>query len=204
MRFVVDPEVPREQMGSEYLGGQFCTGMFPVMYLMVLERKTKYLQEPKIILHEDGGEQVDNCVKIFLFLELNGFRTDTEGLGQSACSVIFPTAVHRGSLCPRQAYAGSSCTMWSGSDASKMSHALQTHYRSKMQWCSLIMEHVLDVNCARLPHGPSALQAGEQGSRSSTAFKVKGINLHRPTKTWQIHFIGHSVHSWNTTTNHYQ
>lgn len=67
MRFVVDPEVPREQMGSEYLGGQFCTGMFPVMYLMVLERKTKYLQEPKIILHEDGENKLTIVSRYFCF-----------------------------------------------------------------------------------------------------------------------------------------
>lgn len=45
---------------------------------MVLERKTKDFQEPKGILNEDGGEQVDNHLKIFLLLELNDFRADTE------------------------------------------------------------------------------------------------------------------------------
>ena len=45
---------------------------------MVLERKTKDFQESKGILSEDRGEQVDNHLKIFLLLELNNFRADTE------------------------------------------------------------------------------------------------------------------------------
>ena len=46
---------------------------------MVLERKTKDFQESKGILNEeDGGEQVGNHLKVFLLLELNDFRADTE------------------------------------------------------------------------------------------------------------------------------
>lgn len=38
----------------------------------------------------------------------------------------------------------------------------------------------IDINLARLPRGHAAFQAGEQGSKSDTAFRVKGINLNRP------------------------
>lgn len=45
---------------------------------MVLERMTKYFQESEIILNEDGGEQVDNNLKIFLLLELTLARTQSD------------------------------------------------------------------------------------------------------------------------------
>lgn len=48
------------------------------MYHMVLERKTKYSWESKLILNEDGGEQVDNNLKTLLLLELRDFRSDTD------------------------------------------------------------------------------------------------------------------------------
>ena len=50
---------------------------------------------------------------------------------QSACSVIFPTVVNKGILCPRQAYTGPGWSALSGFDASEMSHSLQTHDQAK-------------------------------------------------------------------------
>lgn len=56
-------------------------------------------------MNEDGREQVDNTLKIFLLLELNDFRSDAEGLSQSACNTVFPTIINKGNLGPKQAYA---------------------------------------------------------------------------------------------------
>ena len=46
------------------------------MYLMVLERKTEYFQESKLILNEDRREGADNNLKVFLLLELSNFRSE--------------------------------------------------------------------------------------------------------------------------------
>lgn len=45
---------------------------------MVLERMTKYFQESKLILNEDGGEQADSHLKISLLLELTLARTQSD------------------------------------------------------------------------------------------------------------------------------
>lgn len=63
---------------------------------MVLERKTEYFQESKLLVNEDRREQDDHNLKVSLLLELPNFRSDTEGLGQSPRSVISPPQLTKG------------------------------------------------------------------------------------------------------------
>lgn len=170
------------------------------MYLMVLERKTEYFQESKLIANEERREQADNNLKAFLLLELINFKSDTECLSQSPCSVIFPTTVNKGILCPRQAYAWSSLSTLPGFEASKMSRSRQTHYQSKIQWSN---EPIIDANHVQPSRGHSTVQAGELGSKSKTVFQVKRVNLNRPNKEVG-RLTGHSVHLWSNKENHPQ
>lgn len=166
---------------------------------MVLERKTKSFLESKLILNEDGGDQVENNLRTLLFLKLNDFRSDTEWLSQSACSVIFfPTVVNKGILCLQR--------MPDPAGALYQDLVLQ-------RWatlCKLITKAKCNdpfcswsVSLIQTMHSHSTSQAGELGSKSNRAFKVKGINPNGP-KTDAGRFIGRSVHSWSNNKNHHQ
>lgn len=155
------------------------------MYHMVLERKTKYSWESKLILNEDGGEQVDNNLKTLLLLELRDFRSDTDWPRQSACSVVFPTTVNKGILCPRQAYAWSSLSTSSGSDASKMSHSANSWPRQNAM-ILLFVKHVTDTNHAQLPVVTQLSRREDKGPRSIQSLKLREEPPQAKQRRWQI------------------
>lgn len=111
--------------------------------------------------------------------------------------MIGPTTVHTNILGPRQAYAWSSLStfirIWCFKDEPLSANALPKQNAASLSICGACPWH----KHAWLPHGHSALQAGEQGSKSNIAFKVKGTNLDRPNKdTGRV--TGHSYNHETT------
>ena len=150
---------------------------------MVLDRKTKDFQELKVILKEDGGEQLTITGRYFCFGSWStSEQTQSNWVTQHVVWLFPLKSLTKG---------------FSVQDRLTLDPAGVLHQDVMLQRWAALCKLMTEAKCndpfylwsmsllqnqAQLPRGHSAFQAGEQGSKFNKAFTVKGMNLHRPTE----------------------